>query len=254
MRRTLFSALAAATVFVMPPAPVAPQEDGQAPAQTVIVAQARMTTFVDRVEVLGTTRGNETVRITANVTEKIVEIRFDDAQTVEAGDVLVVLDKAEEEAQLQAAEALLIQRRVAFKRAQRLAKQRFETQAQLDLRRAELEQAAAEIAAIRSRIANRIIRAPFSGIVGLRHVSVGALVAPGDLITTLDDLSVMKVDFSVPATHLTALQPGLPIVAKSQALGNREFTGEVRSIDSQVDPVTRSVLARAVLPNPDGTL
>jgi membrane fusion protein, multidrug efflux system len=117
-----------------------------------------------------------------------------------------------------------------------------------------MQEAEAQIEAIKARIADRTIRAPFSGLVGLRDISVGALVAPGDLITTLDDLSVIKLDFTVPATYLRVLRPGLPVVAKASAFANEPFSGELRSVGTQVDPVSRSVVARALVPNPDGVL
>src|SRR5690606_8788421 len=104
---------------------------------------------------------------------------------------------------------------------------------------------------IKARLDKLIIAAPFDGILGLREVSIGALVQPGDQITTIDDLSQIKVDFEVPAVFLSALQPGLPIAGKVSAFQSREFTGEVRTVNTQVDPVTRTVRVRAVLPNPD---
>lgn len=230
------------------------QQGRQAAPQQVIVALARVAEFVDRVEALGTTRANETVRISSNVTEKVAEIRFDDGQTVTAGQLLVVLEKAEEEADLAAAEAVLAERRLAFERAEKLELRKFTATAQLDVRRAALREAEARIEAVKSRIADRVLRAPFSGVVGLRNISVGALVEPGDLITTLDDLSVIKVDFTVPTTYLATLRLGLPIVAKARAFADRAFEGKIKSIGSRVDPVTRSVVARAVLPNDDGKL
>jgi|APTNR8051073442_1049403.scaffolds.fasta_scaffold05300_2 membrane fusion protein (multidrug efflux system) len=223
-------------------------------ARAVIVAPARQTAFVDRIEALGTTRANETVQITSNVTEKVADIRFDDGQRVAAGDILVVLTKSEEVADLGAAEAVLEERRVAYERAQKLESMNFASTATLDERRAALRGAEANITMIQSHIDDRVIEAPFGGVVGLRNISVGALVEPGDLITTLDDLSVIKLDFSVPATYLAELQPGLKIVATSSAFGSRPFDGEVQSVDSRVDPVTRSIVARAVLPNDDGVL
>ena len=215
--------------------PAAAQGQGDAPVP-VIVAPAVRGEMVDRVEALGTTRANESVRVTASVTEIVQELRFDDGQVVEAGAVLVVLDKAEEEADLRAAEAILAERRLAFERAQELESRQFAATAQLDERRAALLEAEAAIEAVRARIANRVIRAPFRGVVGLRDISPGALVEPGDLITTLDDLSVIKLDFAVPAVYLPTLRRGLPIVAKASAFGGREFTGEVSSIGSRVDP------------------
>jgi len=252
-------AFLAAVLLCLAPLPqhahtAAAQTPGEGELQPVVVAVARSADFVDRVEALGTTRANETVRVTANVTEKVAAIHFDDGQQIEAGALLVTLEKAEEEADLKAAEAILAERRLAFERAQQLESRQFTSVATLDERRAAVRESEAALGAIRARIEDRIIRAPFAGVIGLRNISVGALVEPGDLITTLDDLSVIKVDFAVPATYLAALKPGLPIVAKTPAFGTAAFEGEVRSIATQVDPVTRSIMVRALLPNSDGLL
>lgn len=220
----------------------------------VVVAEARLDDFVDRVQALGTTRANETVDITANVAEKVVGIHFEDGQVVAAGDILVNLQSGETEASLKAAEAVLAERRLAFDRAQKLESRQFTSTAQLEERRAALRQAEADIQVMKARLAERVIRAPFGGVVGLRNISLGALVKPGDLITTLDDVSVMKVDFAVPAIYLGTLRSGLPIAATSSAFDARSFEGDIKSLSSRVDPVTRSVMVRALLPNPDGVL
>lgn len=253
--RTILIHCAALSVFLTSFAmPATAQKPGKGKPQPVIVAAARLAEFVDRVEALGTTRANETVRVTATVTETIVKIHFDDGQRVRAGDVLVELEKSEEEADFRAAEAVVTERRLAFERARDLESRKFAATAQLDERRAALQQAEAQKDAIQSRIDKRVIRAPFDGIVDIRNISVGALVEPGDLITTLYDLSVIKVDVTVPATYLATLKPGLPILAKARAVNNRTFQGELRSVGAQVDPVSRSIIARAILPNPDGLL
>jgi membrane fusion protein (multidrug efflux system) len=208
----------------------------------------------DRVEALGTARAAESVSITASVTEKVTEIHFDDGQQVKAGDVLAVLEQAEEQAELKRVEAVRRERKLALERLQQLDQRQLTSQEQIDRTRLELEQAEASIRAIETRINDRVIRAPFDGSIGLRNISVGALVETGDLIATLDDTRKIKLDFTVPSLFLAELQPGLQIKARAAALGNKEFTGEVQSIDSRIDPVTRSIQVRAVLPNPDGSI
>jgi membrane fusion protein (multidrug efflux system) len=220
----------------------------------VIVAPVVLDEISDRVEALGTTRANESVNITTNVTEKIRVIHFDDDQQVKAGDVLVILDQAEEKANLKQAEAVRGERKLALERLLQLEERKLAPTDEIDRTRLELEQAEASINALKTRIDDRVIRAPFDGNTGLRNISIGALVEPGDLITTLDDTSQIKLDFTVPAKFLTELQPGLKIKARATALGNREYLGEVKSIDSRVDPVTRSVQVRAILPNPDRSI
>jgi len=220
----------------------------------VIVAPVVLEQISDRVEALGTTRANESVNITANVSEKIREIHFEDGQQVKAGEILVVLNQAEEQANLKQAQAVRGERQLALDRLLQLEERKLAATDEIDRTRLELEQAQASITAIKARIGDRVIRAPFDGVVGLRDISVGALVETGDLIATLDDTSQIKLDFSVPAMFLAELKPGLKIRARATALDNREFLGEVKSIDSRVDPVTRSVQVRALLPNPGGNM
>lgn len=223
-------------------------------ATPVIVEEAVRDRFVDRVEALGTLRANESVTLRSTVTERIVTLRFTDGQRVKAGDVLVEMTADEERALLQEARSVLEEAQRQYDRVRALVRNNYAADSQLDERRRTVETAQARVAAIESRLIERQIVAPFSGIVGLRMISVGALADPDTPITTLHDDSVMKLDFSVPATFLTTLQPGLAIVARSAALENQTFRGTVASIDNQIDPVTRSIVARAIIPNPDAVL
>jgi membrane fusion protein (multidrug efflux system) len=222
-----------------------------APLPAVIVAEARTDRFTDQVEALGTLRANESVSLTAVVTEVVTAIHFDDGNRVEAGKVLVEMTSAEEHALLEEAQATVAEAHRQYQRVKSLESQGTAARSLLDERRREWETARARLAVIESRLADRLIKAPFSGVGGLRNLSVGALVEPGDVITTLDDDSLMKLEFPVPAIFLKTLRPGLPVVAVSRAYGDRKFQGEVKALDSRVDPVTRSILVRAVLPNPD---
>jgi membrane fusion protein (multidrug efflux system) len=224
------------------------------PPVSVIVAPVIMQNFADRVEALGTTKANETVVITADTSEKIASINFEDGQEVVQGDLLATLDKSEEEAELNSAKAQLSEAESAYSRAQDLQSTSALSKAALQERLAALKQRQAAIEAIKAKIEKLTITAPFDGVLGLREVSVGTLVQPGETITTIDDLSQIKVDFDVPSVFLSALKPGLPITGTIEAFGDRVFTGEVRTINTQVDPVTRTVKIRAVLPNPDKIL
>jgi membrane fusion protein (multidrug efflux system) len=210
--------------------------------------------FGDTLEALGTTRAYESVEITANLTEFVREIRFQDGQEVEAGEILVILEKDEEEAALKSARALLEERRAAYKRARELEQQQAMSTATLQEREALLQQIEGEIEAIEARIRDRVIRAPFDGTLGLRQISPGALVRPGDTVTTIDDLSLIKVDFDAPSVFLSALRPGLQVEGRVDAFPNKVFTGTVATVNSRVDPVTRTVTVRAILPNPEGYL
>lgn len=234
---------------------VVPHPARSAPPPTpVIVAEVRTQPMEDRVEALGTLRANESVNVTASVTEAVTAIHFDDGDTVPAGKVLVEMTSAEEHALLEEARALVEEASSQYQRVKSLANQGTASRSLLDERRREWETARARLTAIESRLADRLVRAPFAGVLGLRSISVGALVEPGDLITTLDDIDPMKLEFPVPSTYLGTLETGLSVTAKAPAYGGREFSGKVTSIDSRVDPVTRSILVRAVLPNPDRAL
>jgi membrane fusion protein (multidrug efflux system) len=192
--------------------------------------------------------------VTANVTETVSAIHFDDGQQVKTGDVLVEMTSAEEHALLEEGQVRVAEAERQFNRVKSLATQRSASESLLDERRRDLDTARAVLVAIESRLADRLVKAPFAGVLGLRNISPGALVEPGDLITTLDDDRVMKLDFTVPSVFVTDLKPGLAIEARASAYGDQVFEGVIRSIDSRVDPVTRSIQVRAMIPNPDRTL
>lgn len=225
-----------------------------APPTPVIVSAATSKPFEDKIEALGTLRANESVELTATVTETVSAIYFDDGERVEAGQILVEMTDDEEHALITEANALASEAERQYQRVQSLAKQGTAPKSLMDERSREWETAKARLSAIESRLSDRLIKAPFDGVVGLRNISVGALVEPGDVVTTLDDDSVMKLDLSVPSIYLGSLAQGMGVTASTRAYGKRGFTGMVHSIDSRVDPVTRSFVVRVLLPNPDRLL
>lgn len=235
-------------------APAQAADGGTAPATSVIVSPARLSQFADRIEALGTLRANESVALTASVTETVSAIHFDDGDRVAKGQVLVEMTSGEEHAQLEEARATSGEAYRQYQRVLSLETQGTAAKSLLDERKREWETARARLAAIESRLADRLIKAPFAGVLGLRDLSVGALVEPGDLITTLDDDAVMKLEFQVPATYLEVLRPGLGVVATARAYEGRRFQGEIKAIGSRVDPATRAIRVRAVLPNPERVL
>ena len=229
------------------PTPVA--EDPSPPATPVTVFEVQPKAVFDRIEALGTTLANESALITAAITEKVVAIHFEDGQQVREGELLVTLQQEEERAQRAAAVEQLAEHKRELKRMRTLLRENVIPQRTYDERLTLLNIARERIREIDARIGDRNIRAPFSGILGLRQVSVGALVEPGDLITTIDDLSRIKLDFNVAATYLGSLQPGSIIHAYSSGWGDERFEGSVATIGTRIDPETRSVLIRAVIPN-----
>jgi membrane fusion protein (multidrug efflux system) len=220
----------------------------------VRVERARLDAFEDRVEALGTLRANESVALAAPVTDIVSAIHFEDGQRVEKGQILVEMVTAEEKALKTEAIAAVEEARSQFLRAKDLAARKFTSESLLDQRRREFETAEARLKAIEARLADRVVVAPFAGTIGLRTISLGALVEPDRPIARLEDDSVMKLDFSVPSTFLAALKPGLPIVARARGYDGETFTGSLTSVDNAVDEVTRTIRVRALIPNPDRRL
>jgi membrane fusion protein (multidrug efflux system) len=237
------------------PRPGYAQAPGGPPQATpVIAALAEEKTFSDKVEALGTLRANESVDLTSTVTEFVTEINFEDNQSVKKGDILVKMDDAEERAELEEQKSFLAEARRQVNRLEPLVNQGAASESILDERRRETLTAQARINAIQSRIDKRVIKAPYDGVLGLRDISVGALAQPGTLITTIDDISIMKLDFSVPEVFLSTLKPGVEITATSEAYPARVFKGAISGVDSRIDPATRAIQARAMIENPDRNL
>ncbi|WP_290885424.1 efflux RND transporter periplasmic adaptor subunit [Arenimonas sp.] len=224
------------------------------PAATVTATTVARQPWSDTLEALGTARANESVMLTAKVTETVVKVNFEDGALVEAGDVLVDLSGRVEVAGLAEAAAAYREAQQQYQRQQQLAAQKLIPAGQLDTQRAAMEASRARLDATRARLSDRVITAPFAGVLGFRQVSPGTLVTPGTAIASLDDVSVVKLDFAVPEAFLSAVANGQVITAASAAWPDREFTGVVTTVDSRVDPVTRAVTVRAELPNPDRQL
>lgn len=208
----------------------------------------------DSIDAVGTARARESVVLTAKITETIRKINFSDGQKVNAGDVLVEMTSGQQVAALAEAQAMAVDSAGQFERQQDLVKQGTVSRAVFDTARASRDSNAARVSALRAQLADRVVTAPFSGVLGLRQVSVGALVTPGTVITTLDDISTIKFDFPVAEVYLAALAPGHEVIARSAAYPGREFRGKVTSLDSRIDAVSRAVIVRAEIPNPDGLL
>jgi len=239
-------------LFLTPAVVLAQKPPAKPPVVQAVTAATK--TVSDQIEALGTLLANESVDLTAKVTETITSISFTDGQRVKKGDVLATMHAEEARALLREAESTADESLRQYDRIKQLSRQGAASAAQLDEVRRVYETARARQLAIQSRIDNLTITAPFDGVVGLRNISIGALVQPGDLISTIDDDSVMKLDFAVPSTFLPVLVPGAPVEARARAFGQKVFTGEIRSVSSRIDPVTRTVVARAEIANPERVL
>ena len=219
--------------------------------RTVGVAAAAERDIEDRIEALGSTASWESIEIRSTVTEFIDGIHFTDGQVVAAGELLVTLVQDEERAKLAEASSFLTEQEREVRRIESLVARKSLPANQLDERRTLRDVARARVAAAQAALADRTIRAPFSGVLGLRGASAGALVTPQTVITTLDDIASLRLDFPVPSILLGSLRTGQPVTATTPALAGRSFPGEVIGIDSRVNPVDRSVMLRARIDNRD---
>jgi membrane fusion protein (multidrug efflux system) len=224
-----------------------------APA-SVTLAAVRSERVSQKLEALGNARANESVDISTKTSNIVTAVTFRDGERVKRGQVLVQLDDAQARADVAAAQAAVTESESIYNRSRELLNTQALSKSSFDQLEGTLKANRARLAAASARLEDTVIRAPFSGRVGLRRVSVGTLISPGAVITTLDDTSVIKLDFSVPENFLAGLREGLSIRATAPAFPGRSFAGKVSSIDSRVDMATRSVIVRALLANEDGAL
>lgn len=217
--------------------------------QPVVIHEVGYIEFRDIIEGLGTAEASESVDVMARVTQNVSSIHFSDGQDVEEGQLLISLNDREERARVQELEFRLAEANRQLNRLRELAAENAASRSMIDEQEVRVEQTVAELEVARSRLAEMTIHAPFSGRLGIRQVSRGALVRPGDVITTLDDISPIYVDFSVPEIYLPSLAAGQRVLGLSSAYSGREFEGRIVSLASRVDPLTRAIQVRAELPN-----
>jgi membrane fusion protein (multidrug efflux system) len=220
----------------------------------VMVAKAQVKSFPLAVEALGNASANEAVEIHPEIMATLTSINFEEGQFVQAGDPLVELENVEPLAELASARAKLVDSTSQYRRSQELFKTNAVAESQLQQLEAQREADRAAVAAAVARVEDTVIKAPFSGRLGLRRVSAGSLVSPSTIITTLDDTSSIKLDFDIPEIYLSRIQKGLNVIARSAAWPDVEFVGSVTAVDSRVDPVSRTVMVRSVVPNEEGRL
>lgn len=223
-------------------------------AVLVEVAAARVDVVEQHVEAVGTLRARQAILVKPNAAGRVTSIRFEAGQWVEKGEILLTLDSEIEEASVAEASAMLEDAKAQYERARRLLANNTVAQARVDELRAAYAAAQARLAAADRRLRDRAIRAPFAGVVGLREVDLGARIDESTVVTTLDDLSAVELEFSVPEVFFGRVRRGQAVTATTAAFPDRTFAGAVTGIDARIDPVTRSFRVRAELPNSDMTL
>ncbi|HSG63348.1 MAG TPA: efflux RND transporter periplasmic adaptor subunit, partial [Gammaproteobacteria bacterium] len=183
------------------------------------------------------------------VTDTVRRVNFEDGDFVEAGSVLIELTNQEEEALLEEARANLQDAENQLRRLEDISAAGLAPASDLETARSRAAASEARLNTVVARLRDRLIQAPFAGVLGFRAVSPGTLLTPNTPITTLDDISIIKLDFTIPETFLGAIRPGAKVLAQSAGFTDRGFEGEVRTVGSRVDPVTRAVTVRAHIPN-----
>ena len=217
-----------------------------------VAAESRV--FSSRIEALGTLEPRERVVLSANAADRVTGIFFEDGQRVAKGKVLMTLVNEEENAALEAARATEANTRLVYERNKRLAAADAVAQLELERSKSAFDAASAAVGGVQARLRDRVLLAPFSGVLGFRQVSTGAYVSPGQTVATLIDDSQMRLEFGVPSIYLTDLRQGLEITAVTKDIPGRNFVGKLTSIDNAIDPISLAVKVRATLPNGDGAL
>ena len=206
------------------------------------------------IEAVGTAQAIEYAQVTPKVSSIVSAIRFREGEQVRRGAVLVEMDSLAQQAAVREAEAALAQTEAQLIRGRALQQQQILSAAQLELMEAAVKGDRARLDAARARLADTVIRAGFDGRVGFRRVSVGTLVAPGDVITTLDDISLIKLEFTVSEGSLFLLEHGVAVSATTPGLPGRIFRGKVTALDPRIDVNTRSIAVHANIANDDGAI
>jgi len=221
--------------------------DFSPPPVTIAASVARLDTWNSRLSAVGTIQAVRGVDLTSETSGVVIDIRFDSGDVVQKGALLLVLNDEIELASRQSEEAGLELAQVLFDRDSELIVKKSIPQSQFDQSSADLARARAALLETQARLANKRIRAPFSGTMGIRQVDVGDYISPGTVIASLQDSSELEVDFTLPARHIPQLQSGLVIDVQVDAFPDRLFSATVRAVDVRVDPNTRNVLLRARL-------
>jgi membrane fusion protein (multidrug efflux system) len=222
--------------------------------QVVTPAVIAVRTFTDKVEVLGAAKAIQSITVTAPASQLVTRIAFQSGQFVRKGQVLAELNAQEQDAVINQNRSQVALAKSNWDRWQGLADRGIAPAATAETYKAQYDQAVATLQASQARAGDRVIRAPFSGMVGLSDAAPGMLLNAGGAIATLDDLSVIRVDFPVPEQYISLLHDGLAISATADAYPGTTFKGHVARIDTRLDPTTRSIAARAEFPNPGAKL
>jgi membrane fusion protein (multidrug efflux system) len=226
----------------------------QPPPEAVTTIVARQEEWPATLSAIGTAAAVRGVTVSADLPGTVERVAIDSGKSVREGEVLALLDTRQEHAQLAAAEAQRDLARVNFDRMQGLLNERVISRAEFDRATADERQADARVGEIRAAIERKTIRAPFSGILGIRHVNLGQYLSGGDALVTLQSLNPIYVNFGVPQQAAGEMRVGRHVRVTTDDLSGVELAGRITAIDSIVDEATRNIQVQATLANPERKL
>jgi membrane fusion protein (multidrug efflux system) len=226
----------------------------QPPPEAVTTIVAQQQAWPATFSAIGTVAAVQGVTVSADLPGTVARILFDSGQSARAGEVLALLDTRQEQAQLAAFEAQRELAHLTFDRMQGLLNERVISRAEFDRATAEYRQTDAQVEEIRAVIQRKTIRAPFSGILGIRQVNLGQYLAGGDGLVTLQSLNPIYVNFGVPQQSAGQIPVGRAVRITTDDVAGVEWAGRVTAIDSLVDEATRNIQVQATLANPNGRL
>src|SRR5437660_713084 len=226
----------------------------QPPPEAVTTIVARQEQWPATLNAIGTMTAVQGVTVSADLPGTVERIGFDSGRAVRKGEVLALLDTRQEQAQLAAIEAQRDLARLNFDRMQGLLNERVVSRAEFDTATAEHRQTEARVGEIRATIERKTIRAPFSGILGIRRVNLGQYLSGGDALVTLQSLNPIYVNVGVPQQAMADVRARRAVRVTVGDLAGVEFSGRITAIDSVVNESTRNIQAQATLTNPEGRL
>lgn len=224
------------------------------PPDAITTVVTKRVTWPSTLEVIGTAAAIQGVTVSADLPGTVAKIHFESGQAVHAGDVLVELDTREERAQLAAAESDADLARINYGREQQLVKEGVVPRSEYDNAEAQQKSTEAKVGEIKATIERKTVRAPFSGILGIRQINLGQYLAAGQAIVSLQSLNPIYVNFGVPQQESPHVRTGSRLELTSDDLPGLKFAGRVTAIDSVVSETTRNIQVQATLPNPDERL
>jgi len=224
------------------------------PAQTIAAEAARTDSWQPRISGIGTLTAVDGINITPEVGGVVETIEFDSGQNVKKGDLLVTLNSDTDEAQLRSFEAQLKNAQADLERREGLAKKGYAPKAEIGQLRSQRDSFQADVDRLRAVIAQKKIYAPWEGRLGLREISLGSYVAPGQKIVWLQKIDPIFADFTVTEADYGRIKPGLPVEARFNAWPDQVFTGKVETADPLVSGESRMITVRARIGNPDNKL